>query len=606
MHRLPAGLTYSALVAALSLGCLTLLGGLGTRGGRGPEPLAHTASALCLLWSVLAYGIGRWSNGQMRSREDLLSVLQIGSLVMGLLAVIVLLFAATIEVFIRTVYFDYELPQSVVIWRTGVLDLALITLGAVLHWRRTGHGNLLTAAFWLVVLAGLWAAFNIPAARHVGVAGAGYQLPSVWGSVFVLAAALAIGGFTLVQGILADRRRCAAWPNSLSDLVTPLPAWPGFDLSVGIVGAVILMVGCAHVVLPWTAGGSFVAGASLLALAHWRWNENLADEGLALITLGVVSLCMVGFDRAIWPNLASILNRAVVGLAVMAWFWPWLARVWTQQLDNGRAWTTAGRLIRTLRRVGFLTACTGVLLSLQLMLWPTYHWVLDPDMSRGRWIGAFAANGLLLLAILSAMRGTRRTTLGWLALLTAGSMIGFCLVRAPGSLMAAWIVLHWPVALAGGAGLCLLVAWGISRSPTWKALQESLVYTGVLVAPMAAIAGVTLSDAAILGHVPLWVPAGTFGVLAGVYAIAALHPGPSTFLTVTVLCAVMALWNGRGASGRSLMPPPYFYALMSGLCLTLIAVAYQNRGGRRTLWTLKWMGAGLALVSLVAGLLAHR
>ena len=148
---------------------------------------------------------------------------------------------------------------------------------------------------------------------------------------------------------------------------------------------------------------------------HRRWNENLADAGLALITLGVVSSCMIGFSRPVWSarGYADILNRALLGLAVMTAVWHWLARVWEQQLDNNRPWTTTGKLVRTARRVGFLIAATGVLIGLHRR---SADAALDREFGQlaPAMGGGFGWTRLGFSALLSA-RGTRRTTVGWLA-----------------------------------------------------------------------------------------------------------------------------------------------------------------------------------------------
>src|SRR5690606_26505512 len=132
-----------------------------------------------------------------------------------------------------------------------------------------------------------------------------------------------------------------------------------------------------------------------------RWSENLADVAIALMTLAVTAAFMLGFNYPSWiSGFPSILNRAVFGLALMTGVWHWLMGVWKQQLDDGKPWTTAGRLIRCLRRVGFLVGCTAALMSLHLSFWPSLPEVIERDNSTLRWIGALAANGLLLGALL--------------------------------------------------------------------------------------------------------------------------------------------------------------------------------------------------------------
>lgn len=137
-------------------------------------------------------------------------------------------------------------------------------------------------------------------------------------------------------------------------------------------------------------------------------------------------------------------------------------------------------------------------------------------------------------------------------------------------------------------------------------MQEPLIFTGIMLAPMISLAGICLTDAALLGQSPPWLPAATFGVLAAGYAIAAIYPGPSTFMTVTALCCAIALWKLRDLSAHRFLTSPYFYTLLSGTCLILIASAYRTRAHATYMRLLRWLGGGLALLSLLAGWLLAR
>ena len=50
-------------------------------------------------------------------------------------------------------------------------------------------------------------------------------------------------------------------------------------------------------------------------------------------------------------------------MALCGCYFLWLGRFWEQQLWQGRAWTTAGRLISTVRRLGRIAAAAGALVA---------------------------------------------------------------------------------------------------------------------------------------------------------------------------------------------------------------------------------------------------
>ncbi len=614
LQRLPTGLTVSAFVAAVSLGLMTMVGAFAPPGPRGVAPLVHAAVGLCVLWSAAAHLVhgylpgleARWVKTHPTSAtspslsHDVLSVLHIAMMATGLPAVIVMLYAAVAETLFRTVYFQYNLPLRVNIWATGLVDLGALAGAVLLGWRRTRSPQLITVIFWILVFAGLWCSFRVPAYRQLGSGDLAYRIPSHWASVFMLTSAALVGAWTVAEGWRLHRRRVTAWPNALSRLATPAPSWPGFHYSAAVVAIVVLILGCLHIVLPLTVVCALVAGASMLALAHREWNENVADAGLALITLGVVSLCMWGMAWPVWSPAVyeEILNRALIGLAIMTGLWHWLVGVWKQQLDHGEAWTTAGRLIRTARRVGFLIGCTAVLVAVQLAFWPRLPFVIEREMTAARWGWGLAANGLLLLALLHSFRGTNRSTLAWLAIFSVAALVTFVLVRAPDSVAAEWWMLYWPLVMVGVAILSLLVRACLSEASAWRALREPLLLAGILVAPLVTIAGAESAPYFVL---PPWVPMAAYASLMLVYVLAAVVPGPPTFTVSAGLCGLMGLWHLRQFAGLGILPAGYFFGILFGLFLVFVGFSYQDRARPGTVRALKWLGGGLVVLSLIGG-----
>jgi hypothetical protein len=539
------------MLASISLVVLAVMWQVHWPAGRPHVRLVHGAAALSLVWGLAGWALTIVSAksagaGQPRAQlRDWVSVLRVATLALGLLAFIVLLYHAVYEAVFRSGWsLTFLLPGREIqseTWNYGFLDIALLAGALVAARVQTRDRRLNTAMFWLAIFAGLWVATQTELVRTVPLAGFKVQeVATRWSGVFMAWSAAVVGAFTLAAGYEQYRRRLSAWPNELWKLTTPAPEWPEFRYSVGVMSVLVLVLGLLNLTMPWTPFAGFVTGAALLALAAREWEENLADVGLALMTMGVVSLV------ALWrpvatsesDHFAEIINRAMIGLAIMAAFWHWLGDVWKQQLDQGQAWTTAGRLIRPTRRVGYLVAATGLLVSMNLAMWPLLHFA-GPDHSAWRWVWGLAGNLLLTAAIGFATLRTGKPTLGWLALLAAGTTFGFVLARTRGSAAELWWTHYWPIALAGVAAGLLLLAAAIRRSEYWQAFWESVYLSAILVLPMMAIAGTAAVE---LLRLPRWVPSATFGCLAGVYLLAAIVPGPRGFMVAAAICAAVGVY----------------------------------------------------------------
>lgn len=543
--RLPAGLVISMMAMTGSLAAMLICWNLRWPTDNHIIFIAHTAAGLCAVWGIVIHGLTA-----LRPRfavsplgRDLLAVLQIVQMTFGLLAIIILFYLAVSTVFIRIPslpFFNYARQLNVPVPAVSAIDLGLIGVALLLAWWRTGNGFTITCLLWTGVLAALWASLQIADTAVREVNGISREVWVDWVSTFVLGVAVTVAGLTCLRELLAHRRRVAAWPDRLDDLFLPPPAWPGFRYSAGIVSAMVLVLGCMMIVSPLTPISAFLTGISMLVLAHRRWDENFADAALGLITLGVLSLLMPTVHTPASSqaeHFAAIFCRAILGLAVMTAFWHWMAAVWTQQLDNGRAWTTAGRLIRPCRRVGFLLGATGVLVSLHLAFWPKLPFVDQPDNSLSRWIWGIGPNLLLIASLAGATRRTGKTTLAWLTVFAIASMVAFVANRLPGGAVFSFLLKHWPLLLAATAGLLLVLARRCWASPGTRPFFEPTYINGVLVLPMAAISGASL----IGSHaIPPWMGSATFATLTVTYLLAAFVTGPRRFIVLAIVCAAAA------------------------------------------------------------------
>lgn len=537
---LPIGLTASMVTIAVTLGSMVLFWNQRWLASNPLESIVHVAAGLCLGWGLLAHVLSRLAERPgISARPDLTSVLQITQLLLGLCVAVVMLYVAMTAVLARL----YQPHVGVNVWPSGMVDIALVAIAVVLAWWRSGNGMLMTSLMWLLVLMSLWSALQIPALVVREAHGIPIEVPMDWISPFTLGAASVVAALTLLTGLVEHRRRVTAWPDRLDDLVRPAPAWPGFAYGAGIVAAAVLILGCITIVSPLTPPAAMLAGVSMLVLASRRWNESLADAGLGLITLAVVSLLMFTAPDASGRRaeyFAAIFSRVLLGLGIMTLFWHWLAGVWLQQLDNGRAWTTAGRLIRPCQRTGFLLGAIGVLVSAHLAFWPKLPYVYIADNTPGRWIWGIVANLALVLALVRSARKSGKPTLAWLASFALASMVAFILVRLSGTGLYVAVLTYWPLVLAVVAGLLLVLANRLAPTQGGRAFVEPAYVMGALIMPVVAIAGAALSHSLVI---PEWVNPATFGLLAVVYCVAALLTGPRRFIVLTAACALAAVWN---------------------------------------------------------------
>jgi hypothetical protein len=261
-------------------------------------------------------------------------------------------------------------------------------------------------------------------------------------------------------------------------------------------------------------------------------------------------------------------------------------------------------LIRNVQRIGYLCGATGVLVSIQLAFWPKFPVVDNLDDSLSRWIGGLAANGLLVLALTYAACRTKKSTLAWLVCFAVASTAAFILIRLGDAPVAQWWALHWPIVMPLLAAVSLALTAAAARSGTWRPFAEPLLLLAVMLAPIAGVAGVLLTGE--LPTMPAWIPAVVFGLLVGVYLLAAVRPGPRSYVVLAAICAVMAVWHLRQLRGGPTLTPPHFYGVLVGLSAVLFGLVYRRPPEVGMIRFLKWAGGLLVVISLLAGLLTFR
>lgn len=310
-----------------------------------------------------------------------------------------------------------------------------------------------SACFWLAVVAATWLALSVPPRGlfhpHAmdtlapSDAGSSSAMALMAGSWHILTASIVI--VTVLADAWSVRRR--KWrrvrddPDALAD--TPLTR-RGVYQGCGIAGLGLVITGAVALTDPQALLLSgrlmllaqtvtmMISGAAILTLAHRAFTAGLAEIGLALITLGITSLsvaCTPGSAPTAAQRYPMVFNAMVVGFGVACWLWTWLANVWEQQLCDGVAWTTAGRLIPFARRFSFLAGCLALFQAGLLALWPRFPSVAAADDSLGRFGAGVGAHLGLALVLSRCARYGRRTQFHVLTVWTVLSLLAFVAAR---------------------------------------------------------------------------------------------------------------------------------------------------------------------------------
>ncbi len=393
----------------------------------------HVAAGLGLLWSMATWLL-RWRHGE-RGR---LTATHPGVRVAQFLSLAACLYAVLINVYLMIAQLSLALVHT---WSYTVLsptrwilsdslvplDFIMVAAACVVITHASESAYLLVPLFWALFLAVVRQCLLIPPvapafpAESPNPAGS----PSLWILILLLSSAVMLGALVVVQALSWKNSRRMAWRKDVAFLLRPPRIWPGLQQSAALLGMFVLLVGSLLLIVPALAG-SFVgvwpgllrAAAVLIAsiavftVANRRWTPRLGEIAIGLLTLSICFAVLVLLPRrpaVLTERFPLIFNALVFGCALSACFWMWLGGVWQQQLDEqGRPWTTAGRLVPLTRRGSFIAAAFGVLFALQMGLWPIMDQVASYDNSIGRIL--WGCGGLAAL-MAAAVWGYVRTAL---------------------------------------------------------------------------------------------------------------------------------------------------------------------------------------------------
>ncbi len=326
--------------------------------------------------------------------------------------------------------------------QTDNIVIAAIIAGAFVWHRVAGDERSTTLAFWALVWGGVWKAFAQPTGDDSDVHGpfAARALSlTVW-----LASLLCI--YVYVEWLSLRRAAWRAVRANPARLLSEYKDWPGFRKSAGAVAILLLLLVCfelAMCVVTTSVGSglragilsvsSLVAAIATFCLVGRRWSVNIAEIAMGLLTLSAACAIV-----AVWPMSGDsvqsrcpvLMNSLVVAFAVMTAFWIWVGRVWRQQLNDGVAWTAAGRIALFSDTFALLGCFLGAANAVAMAVWPRMRNVSVADDSLGRMVAGMGGCLFLLMTCLWAARKSGRSSFRILAAIVGLAGVAFIVVRA--------------------------------------------------------------------------------------------------------------------------------------------------------------------------------
>lgn len=443
---------WAVFVVMMNLALAVVAARLAGLAGSTIQLCAQYAGGVALLWSLVAWGVGRdrespEADGYFSNRHCLLAVSRVAATTAALASAAVVVFILCI----RGVYTVLEVWQGAPLYQNqvfefgfdGLIVIAMLALSCVVGLRARGDRRLIAALFWLFVLAVAWAALLPPTYRPLAD-GRFERTPAAM--ILTAGLAITICGFVACQASWNQRLRWRAARSDPDALLRGFSHWPGLRASVGTVGLTTLLLVCYQMVDPtsaralgtrWspviTAVCAGSCGLAMFSLLSSRWSANLADIAMGLVTLAgaTLALAFVPSEPAeLAARFPMNFNAIMAALAISAFLWVWIANVWRQQLDGDHAWTSAGLLVPMAQRFAFFVACLSLAVGGLMSIWPRLRAIANPDDSIGRVAAAVAAHLLLMLVLLWSGRMVRRSSFGALTIMVVVSLVLFIVVRS--------------------------------------------------------------------------------------------------------------------------------------------------------------------------------
>lgn len=477
------------------------------------------------------------------------------ALVAGVCAVGILSFTVGAAVWLRVLEPDAAIMS---LNAEGLIALAPIFAAIVLAIASRLNNTLPTALLLVAALAAAWSSLMIPAVIWGEDIPATMRFPlqpGWWTWTFNFQAwlcAIIVGG-AIIQDRIYRRRRAKAWPERLDILLEPYSRWPGYIQVEATLAALVLILGVFQIIRPAHPGWHLplatcicgvTTGIACLYMTHRRWSGNTAMLGLTLLSLAyaaaacaIASLLPDDSAAVEYANRIPItLNASIFGLCIAVAHWLWLARFWDQQLLDGRAWTTAGRMIVCAQSSAMYLAALSVVIAFQMAIWPERAQYPDADDSLYRIVFGVLALLLFIRLAAGAARQLDSNVFASTAIALAVALVIFTIVRLPHNRGRGWLTQYAPIVLAALTPPLLLWAERLEKNRAWRVFAAPIWFLSLLFIPAVAISQLLSS----LRLAEAWIQPATLLVLAATYAIAGLREHRRAFLVLAAVLCITA------------------------------------------------------------------
>ncbi|MHC5111160.1 MAG: hypothetical protein ACYTHJ_14925 [Planctomycetota bacterium] len=434
------------VIAGISGAVLYLAWQFGCRYTDGLQIMAFAFSFLAILWSTVAACLARLTSADPESPGQSASLFRFAALLCAVVpavvesyVLVVKLLYVTTELIFGEAVFAREVRS---VGTEGLWSLAALLIAAKISFLDTRNRKMAACIFWIVIAAMLWLFLLMPDYRNDTVGGSVRT-----GSTVILACALAFHVWLTVlvtRWFDRSRRWKVAWtePDRLAE---PLTTWPGMINSYTAVSIFLVAISGFHLAVPtslpgWSSGQTMFLLAVALLVGAGGGYLRLAVEycrGLAAASMGLTSLMFAALAVSTLPRSSEdlsirypgIFGALIVGLAAASLFWSWLYGVWQQQLNEGRSWTVAGRLIPQTVRFSYMSAALALVVATLLACWPRITGISATDDSMMSMVSGLATNLFLILVTLWIARRFGRLTFHILAILAVCTTMGFLVAR---------------------------------------------------------------------------------------------------------------------------------------------------------------------------------
>ncbi|MBK8914118.1 MAG: hypothetical protein IPM64_05855 [Phycisphaerales bacterium] len=292
------------------------------------------------------------------------------------------------------------------------------------------------------------------------------MIPGGWALLLAIAALVAAIGPAL-RDWQARRSAARRDPRTVLDPVQPTPLSDTAAVIAALLATVLSAGG------GWAPLAALLSVYAVLTVGHRNQSNAVGAIGMLLLAAAVLRISLHWLPRTGF--------NVVLGVLMAAWLLNWFALFWHQQLHDGRAWTTAGRLVPIAEQLSYVVLAAALpLLVAQSAAWHALKAEAGLAQVAEALSAVAAQSGDAGAPATAPVHPTGRLGIGGilLSLITLSMSLGlFLRLRGPDARLsarrAARLAAHVALALAA-LPLCLLLQGTIGRSPN-PLLLASLV-----------------------------------------------------------------------------------------------------------------------------------